>query len=456
MSLTVSLNRLLGKTIPCSCGREHVVPTREVLCGLGASDRVSEVLERHVPGRGGVLVADEVTWQVAGERVHGLLDGWQVRPVILQPAETGALKADERSLRQLADAIDGPADFLLCVGSGTLNDLTKTVATARQVPSVCVATAPSMNGYPSAIAALSRDGIKVTEPCEPPVAIICDTHILRHAPASMIGAGLGDLLSKGTSSTDWLMGHVVLGEYFCEQPVEVVAQAEALCIEHAHAIARRRIKAIDLLSQSLIQSGISMAMAGSSSPASGGEHLISHYWDMVGPAAGLSGDLHGRQVAVAAVLMARLYELLKERTRQGVDLGAILASRPSAESLREESLAHFAPLVAPATAQQIADFAVGKHMPADRLRGALGPLANDPWGFWKHVGTYLRPSAQIVDAYRRGGVPTRAREIGIPGQWLLSALRYARHIRLRYTVLDLAADLNLLDEFIATIDQEEG
>jgi len=95
-------------------------------------------------------------------------------------------------------------------------------------------------------------------------------------------------------------------------------------------------------------------------------------------------------------------------------------------------------------------------MPADRLRGALGPLANDPWGFWKHVGTYLRPSAQIVDAYRRGGVPTRAREIGIPGQWLLSALRYARHIRLRYTVLDLAADLNLLDEFIATIDQEEG
>ena len=88
-------------------------------------------------------------------------------------------------------------------------------------------------GYPSAIAALSRDGIKVTEPCEPPVAIICDTHILRHAPSSMIGAGLGDLLSKSTSSTDWLMGHVVLGEYFCEQPVEVVGDARFRFVDGA-------------------------------------------------------------------------------------------------------------------------------------------------------------------------------------------------------------------------------
>jgi len=445
------LEELLGRTIPCSCGRDHRVPTREVIGGTGAVERVPELLSRHADGRAGVLVADEDTWQLVGRSVLELLPDWQVKTVVLQPAKPGPVKADDAALQQLSGQIEGRPDFLLCVGSGALNDITKTTATALGVPSICVATAPSMNGYPSAISALTRGGIKVTEPCEPPVAIVCDTDILCRAPVEMIQAGLGDLLSKGTSSTDWLMGSVVLGEYFCEVPVLVVAEAEKRCIAKARAIGRRLPKAVDVLTEALIQSGISMAMAGSSSPASGGEHLISHYWDMVGPAAAFHGDLHGRQVAVAAVQMARLYEHLRERTSEGIDLAAVVAQRPTEEALREESLAHFTPLMGEQPAQEIADMLLGKHLPGSRLRSALAPLANDPKGFWKLVGTYLRPSAQIAEAYRKAGVPMTPEAVGIPREYLTLGLRYARHIRSRYTVLDLAADLGLLEGFIETV-----
>ena len=54
-----------------------------------------------------------------------------------------------------------------------------------------------------------------------------------------------------------------------------------------------------------------MAMAGSSAPASGGEHLVSHYWDMEQHCqeAHLYA-LHGTQVGIATRLSALAFEKL--------------------------------------------------------------------------------------------------------------------------------------------------
>jgi glycerol-1-phosphate dehydrogenase [NAD(P)+] len=51
-----------------------------------------------------------------------------------------------------------------------------------------------------------------------------------------------------------------------------------------------------------------MTITGTSSPASGGEHLISHTLDMLAARDKCSHDLHGRQVGVSSILMAALYE----------------------------------------------------------------------------------------------------------------------------------------------------
>jgi len=442
----------LGTSVPCECGRTHTVVTKQVEIGPGALERLPQVLERHATAPRGALIADQNTWTVAGEKVLNAARDYELTPIILGPQQDGLpLRADDTALAKLEAALPAKPGFLLSVGSGTVNDLTKLAATQLHVPPICVATAPSMNGYSSAIAAISRDGIKRTDPCTPPVAIVCDTDILSGAPAEMVQAGFADLLSKSTSSTDWLMGHLLLGEYYCRRPVEIAEDAERASFEQAAAIGRREPAALGVLISSLIQSGISMAMAGSSSPASGGEHLISHYWDMTAHGYGRESDLHGRQVAIGTLLAITLYEMLLERTRDGIDVEATLAHRPDAADLSARSIAHFSPLVGDGPAREIAALLLEKHLAPDDLRAALTPLTTDPAGFWARLEPSMRPSAELKRALRDAGVPTRAADIGIPREQVQAALIYARHIRARYTVLDLAADLGLLEGWVEQV-----
>jgi Glycerol dehydrogenase and related enzymes len=60
-----------------------------------------------------------------------------------------------------------------------------------------------------------------------------------------------------------------------------------------------------------------MSLVGSSRPASGSEHLISHQIDALGKSRGL----HGEQVALATVLMARYHESLNGRWWRDPRLG---------------------------------------------------------------------------------------------------------------------------------------
>ncbi|MEM2043049.1 MAG: iron-containing alcohol dehydrogenase, partial [Nitrososphaerota archaeon] len=59
-----------------------------------------------------------------------------------------------------------------------------------------------------------------------------------------------------------------------------------------------------VLLKGLLLSGAAMALVGSSRPASGSEHMISHQIDALGKSKGL----HGEQVALATVLMSRYHQ----------------------------------------------------------------------------------------------------------------------------------------------------
>lgn len=167
-----------------------------------------------------------------------------------------------------------------------------------------------MNGYPSAISALTVESVKITDPCNPPVAIIADPLVLATAPAKMTGAGFGDLLSKNASTADWVAAHTLHGEYFCAFSAAVAEEAVNRCIDNAAAIRKNQPEGLTILSEALMRSGISMVIAGSSAPASGGKHLISHLWDMTAHWSGRTPALHGEQTAVTTLISLRLYEKL--------------------------------------------------------------------------------------------------------------------------------------------------
>src|ERR1019366_7098776 len=77
---------------------------------------------------------------------------------------------------------------------------------------VSVPTAASMDGYASSVAAMERDGVKLTLPARAPAAIFADPRIAAAPPVGLARAGIGDLLAKTTARVDWLATHLLYGE----------------------------------------------------------------------------------------------------------------------------------------------------------------------------------------------------------------------------------------------------
>ena len=87
--------------------------------------------------------------------------------------------------------------------------------------------------------------------------------------------------------------------------------------------------ALGRLIQVLLLSGFGMTICGGSYPASQGEHLISHHIEMM-PPTGWEPALHGEQIAVTTLVMAKLQDRILSRDTPP-HLGA---SKVSAAALR--------------------------------------------------------------------------------------------------------------------------
>jgi glycerol-1-phosphate dehydrogenase [NAD(P)+] len=399
-----------------------------------------------------VVVADRVTHEVAGERVLRLLekDGHTVLVCRVPDGAGGRPHADEAGLQTVEAALT-EADLAVAVGSGTINDLTKLASFNRSIPYLVVATAPSMNGYTSAIAAVMQKGIKRTVDCHQPYAAIADLEILQQAPAELVAAGLGDLESKPVSTADFRLSGRIRGDYYCPAPEGVVLEAEARVADAAEGLRRRDPDALALLTEALMLSGISMKLAGSSSPASGGEHLISHYWDMSAKDENRVEGWHGAQVGVATIVTATLYEFLQEMNPADIDVDALVAAHTPVEQMENAIRSRHG-----FRAEEILREFSKKHPTAGQLEKELTGIRDGWEEFWADVGQTLRPPARIRKILSGGGAAVTMGELGLESRHLRRAFSAAREIRNRYTILDLAADLGVLESRADDLLQASG
>jgi glycerol-1-phosphate dehydrogenase [NAD(P)+] len=180
-----------------------------------------------------------------------------------------------------------------------------------------------------------------------------------------------------------------------------------------------------------------MTLCGGSYPASQGEHLISHYADMR-PPAGVPESLHGEQIGVTTLTIARL----QERVLAGPPprLGPTRADE--ADLVR-----HFGPDLGRACWAELAGKRLDREA-ADRLSARLAAS----WDGWRaRLAAVGRPSAALAAVLRRAGAPTTGEELGWPRAFYRDAVRHAREIRNRFTFLDLAADSGVLEGFVAEL-----
>ena len=288
--------------VDCACGQHHTCDIKYVAIENGAISHLTKLTEGF---ESVLLVADENTFAAAGEQTVAAL-GKKLAGKVIFSGKT-ILIPNEDAVAGVEASMNG-IDLIVGVGSGVIQDLCKYVAFQHKIPYYIVATATSMDGYASNGAAMIMGGMKVTYNAKVPAAILADPAILKDAPMEMIRAGYGDIVGKYSALNDWKLSAEVNGENFCQYVYDVTFTMLKKTLELAEGLVNREEESVKVLMEALVIVGIAMAFVGSSRPASGSEHHLSHYFEITGIVRNEDYFTHGIDVAYSTVITAGLRE----------------------------------------------------------------------------------------------------------------------------------------------------
>ncbi len=380
------------------------------------------------------VVADADTWEAMGARVHAALAaaGRAPRAVVL-PARP---HADLATADALAGRLEGAA-HVVAVGSGTINDLCKVVTHRDGRACSVFGTAASMDGYASSTASMGLpSGLKVSMKAHAPRGVYLELSVMAAAPPRMAASGFGDCLCASVARIDWWMSHRVLGGFFREEPYLIAAEAGAEIDARAGAIGRGERDAIGHLARALILSGLGIGFTGVSNHGSMGEHQISHYIDCFARDRH-PGTLHGQQVGVASLTMARIQTWLLDQARPPV----LRPTRIDADDMARR--------MGPAIAAQCLEEYRKKALDADGA-ARLNETLQEIWPALRaECRAWAVPVADMKARLAAAGGPTSAAELGLDVAFYREAVRHAHEMRNRFSFADLACDAGLLDAFAA-------
>lgn len=371
------------------------------------------------------IICDANTYDALAKRVAKALPNAKV-------AVLEAPKADDATIDELID-LTRHADALIAVGSGTLSDLVKYASHRRELPYAVFATAPSMNGYVTMTASITRDGEKLSLPARPPKAAFFDLGVIAAAPRRLIQAGVGDSLCRTTAACDWWLSHHLFGTAFLEAPFTIQAADEAKLIAQVSQLDKGDLKAIEALVRLLVLGGLGMLIAGSSQPGSQGEHLISHYIDMMQHPH--PGSLHGEQVGLTTRTMAALQHHVIARDDPPSLTEIRIDTTEMASRLGRWHVSCEKALQAKAVS--------GKHL--DDLNQRLDTHWPTIQAGFKDRSLSL---STLKDTFDTACVAAAPEELGLTSDFYREAIRHARELRDRFTMLDFAAHAGILDMFV--------
>jgi glycerol-1-phosphate dehydrogenase [NAD(P)+] len=295
--------------------QRYATPDRPV--GLRAVDIGADALLRlpamiraitAAPAGRVVVLSDAVPKKRLGEEatalVTSLLSGAdRVGDVhrVTVPEGAGGVHADEPTVAAAVAGAVG-ASVIVTVGSGTVADIGKAAAARLRDPAhVVVQTALSVNGYADDQSVLLVDGVKRTTPTRWPDGLIADTQLLAQAPLQLNLAGVGDLLAMFTAPADWRIACLLgMDDHYAEDVVAMVREHGPAVLRAAPLLREADAGAIELTAKLLTLSGVGMGLAGTTAPASGAEHTVSHLLEMAATRQGRRSAYHGAQVGAAA------------------------------------------------------------------------------------------------------------------------------------------------------------
>ncbi len=258
-----------------------------------ALDRVGIYLNRAGHKQVAVLISEGMIAPIRG-RLQRSLNEAHVECLVWNEVADNDLETAESFSREFPDSVSA----VIGTGGGKALDVAKYIAHLAGLPYYAVPTSLSNDGFCSPQSSLTVRRQRRSLPATLPRGVIIDTGVCQAAPRMLTLSGVGDLTAKLTAVRDWKLAFHATGE--------TVDDFAALISEGAFHSFRSHpqfdLEGIRLLATGLLMSGIAMEIAGSSRPASGSEHLISHALDRVSS----HPRLHGIQVGVASYLVSLL------------------------------------------------------------------------------------------------------------------------------------------------------
>lgn len=433
----------ISKKISCDCGKVHECDMQHVCIEHNAVN----VLPEYIKGkdyRNICIIADKKTEKAAGKKVYQVLTDNKISysKFIFTDSE---LIPNELAAGKIITHVPNECDLLIGIGTGVINDLCKFIAHMLKINYFIVATAPSMDGYASDVSPLMIDNLKTTyENMGRPEAIIADTDVLKNAPMHLITAGIGDILGKYICLTDWKLANIVNDEYYCQKLVDIMYSAvDDVAAAADNGIKERNEKAIGSVMEGLVLAGIDMSYSGNSRPASGSEHHMSHYWEMIFIQQGHEGVHHGTKVGVGMIISLLIYNEVYKKLQKTTSFSKAHFDK---EKWEKEIKKVYGPaalgvISLEEKAQKNTDSNVNKRLIAvEKHKQEIMDLIKK-----------LPSVDKMIERMKKINAPYLPKQIDVSVEMTRNAIIYAKELRNRYGVLQLIFDCGWQEEIADTV-----
>jgi len=377
-----------------------------------------------------VMVCDQTTYEALGRRIKEAFKATGELDVLVLESPHADLRYVE-DLRKKIATYDG----VVAVGSGTINDVCKHSTMLNGQRYAVFATAGSMNGYTSTTASMRLDsGLKISLPSHAPAGFFVDLEVSAEAPAYLAASGFGDCLCRSVAQVDWWLSHRLLGSLYLQSPYTIQEKDEPELNSRAGNLAIGDIEATGYLHRVLTLGGLGVSFSGVSNSGSMGEHQISHYLDCF---AGdrHPGTLHGQQVGVASLTMARLQSKLLSSDKPPTLKDTIIDLQDMERRMGKE------------IAKQCRDEFAKKSFEGAFLEQANERLQEIWTELKEEVQPFLISVDEMVEMLKSSGGPVNYKQLGVDANLYRDAIIHCREMRNRFSFLDIAADAGLLEDF---------
>ena len=300
--MILDTSKYLGK---CSCGREHELRTKLVVCEYGALKNFDKYMDDCGLSGFRTVIYDTNTYNLPSI-THVAAD----QEIVL---EAKGLHSEKGLIEDMMTKLERKPDYIVVVGGGTLMDFGRYSAWKLGIPFVAIPTIVSSDGFTADICSIIIDGQKKSIPMQAADAVICDMDVVSGAPMFLSIAGVQDIMAKYVSIADWKIAHLVSGEYFCPMVCDMAQEALDIMVRCANELAEGKEPDFEAMAYTQMLSGLTMQILSNSRAASGAEHLVAHLVEMKPRGFENAHGMHGECVGIGTIMCASAYHKLAER-----------------------------------------------------------------------------------------------------------------------------------------------